>query len=130
MYSSLLARLSPLGRRADGRLVLRSPFNGLDSTPRVPGLVATVCVLLGSTAYDGLSDNPRWITTLQTSPLGPVPTATLGLLTAVLLAAACYGLCAGALRLADRELTTPSPPSPTPCRPSPSAISLPTTSHS
>ncbi|MFF4171548.1 hypothetical protein [Streptomyces sp. NPDC001744] len=107
VYSSLLARLSPLGRRADGRLVLRSPFDGLDSVPGLPGLVATVCVLLGSTAYDGLSDNPRWITTLQTSPLGPVPTATFGLLAAVALVAACYGLCAGVLRLMDRGLTTP-----------------------
>ncbi|WP_225804280.1 hypothetical protein [Streptomyces sp. NK15101] len=107
VHSSLLARLSPLGRRADGRLVLRSPLHGLDSTPQTPGLVATVCVLLGSTAYDGLSDNPRWITTLQTSPLGPVPTATLGLLAAVALAAACYGLCAGALRLMNPGLTTP-----------------------
>lgn len=107
VYSSLLARLSPLGRRADGRLVLRSPFNGLDATPRTPGLVATVCVLLGSTAYDGFSDNPRWITSLQTSPLGPTPTATLGLLSAVALVAACYGLCAGALRLMNRALSTP-----------------------
>ncbi|MEV5973252.1 hypothetical protein [Streptomyces sp. NPDC051921] len=107
VYSSLLARLSPLGRRADGRLVLRSPFNGLDATPPVPGLVAAVCVLLGSTAYDGLSDNPRWITTLQTSVLGRTPTATLGLLAAVALVAALYGLCAGALRLLNRELTTP-----------------------
>ncbi|MFC9385432.1 hypothetical protein [Streptomyces venezuelae] len=107
VYSSLLARLSPLGRRADGRLVLRSPFNGLDATPRTPGLVATVCVLLGSTAYDGFSDNPRWITSLQTSPLGPTPTATLGLLSAVTLVAACYGLCAGALRLMNRALSTP-----------------------
>ncbi|MCZ0979121.1 hypothetical protein O1L60_07965 [Streptomyces diastatochromogenes] len=106
-YSSLLARLSPLGRRADGRLVLRSPLHGLDSTPQTPGLVATVCVLLGSTAYDGISDNPRWITTLQTSPLGRVPTATLGLLAAVALVAACYGLCAGALRLMNPGLTTP-----------------------
>ncbi|MFI8827995.1 hypothetical protein [Streptomyces sp. NPDC053431] len=107
VYSSLLARLSPLGRRADGRLVLRSPLNGLDATPPAPGLVATVCVLLGSTAYDGLSDNPRWITALQTSPLGRTPTATLGLLAAVALVAALYGLCAGALRLLNRELTTP-----------------------
>ncbi|MEU9295989.1 hypothetical protein [Streptomyces sp. NPDC048266] len=107
VYSSLLARLSPLGRRADGRLVLRSPFHGLDSTPQTPGLVATVCVLLGSTAYDGLSDNPRWITTLQTSSLGPTSTATLGLLAAVALAAACYGLCAGALRLMNPAVTTP-----------------------
>lgn len=37
VYSGLLARLSPLGRRpADRRLVLRSPFNGLDATPSSP----------------------------------------------------------------------------------------------
>lgn len=80
VYSGLLARLSPLGRRpADRRLVLRSPFNGLDATPQSPGLVATVCVMLGSTAYDGFSDAPSWITTVQTSPLGRTTAATLGL---------------------------------------------------
>ncbi|MET9887237.1 hypothetical protein ABZZ20_29690 [Streptomyces sp. NPDC006430] len=98
-YSTLLARLSPLGRRSDGRLVLRNPLHGLDATPERPGLVATVCVLLGSTAYDGYSDDPSWIDTLQTSPLGRTPTATLGLLTAVALVAALYCLCAAAVRL-------------------------------
>ncbi|MGW2670277.1 hypothetical protein ACWC5F_19705 [Streptomyces sp. NPDC001272] len=98
-YSVLLARLSPLGRREDGRLVLRNPFHGLDATPERPGLVATVCVLLGSTAYDGYSDNPSWINAAQTSPLGRVPTATLGLLGSIALVAALYCLCAGATRL-------------------------------
>ncbi|GGZ85647.1 hypothetical protein [Streptomyces subrutilus] len=98
-YSALLARLSPLGRRNDGRLVLRSPFHGLDATPERPGLVAIVCVLLGSTAYDGFSDNPAWINVLQTSPLGRTPTATLGLLGSVSLVAALYCLCAAATRL-------------------------------
>ncbi|MEV0986338.1 hypothetical protein [Streptomyces sp. NPDC049949] len=98
-YSALLARLSPLGRRSDGRLVLRNPFHGLDATPERPGLVATVCVLLGSTAYDGYSDNPSWINTLQTSPLGRTPTATLGLLASIALVATLYCLCAAATRL-------------------------------
>ncbi len=98
-YSTLLARLSPLGRRSDGRLVLRNPFHGLDATPERPGLVATVCVLLGSTAYDGFSDNPSWINVLQTSPLGRTPTATLGLLASVALVATLYCLCAAATRL-------------------------------
>lgn len=98
-YSALLARLSPLGRRSDGRLVLRNPFHGLDATPERPGLVATVCVLLGSTAYDGYSDNPFWINTLQTSPLGRTPTATLGLLASIALVATLYCLCAAATRL-------------------------------
>lgn len=98
-YSDLLARLSPLGRRSDGRLVLRNPFHGLDATPERPGLVATVCVLLGSTAYDGFSDNPSWINVLQTSPLGRTPTATLGLLASIALVATLYCLCAAATRL-------------------------------
>ncbi|MFJ5553492.1 hypothetical protein [Streptomyces sp. NPDC093225] len=106
-YSALLARLAPLGRRADGRLVLRSPFNGLDATPEQPGLVATVCVLLGSTAYDGFSDTPSWINTLQTSSLGRTPTATLGLLAAVALVASLYCLCAAATRLLSGPVPRP-----------------------
>ncbi|AWZ10774.1 MULTISPECIES: hypothetical protein [unclassified Streptomyces] len=98
-YSALLARLSPLGRRDDGRLVLRNPFHGLDATPERPGLVATVCVLLGSTAYDGFSDNPSWINAIQTSPLGRTTAATLGLLGSIALVAALYCLCAAATRL-------------------------------
>ncbi|MEL5954391.1 hypothetical protein AADR41_06345 [Streptomyces sp. CLV115] len=108
VYSGLLARLSPLGRRpADRRLVFRSPFNGLDATPQIPGLVATVCVMLGSTAYDGFSDAPSWITTVQTSSLGRTTTATLGLLGAVALVAALYTLCAGAVRLISGRLHHP-----------------------
>ncbi|MFD9354966.1 hypothetical protein [Streptomyces sp. NPDC060031] len=99
VYSGLLARLSPLGRRSDGRLVLRNPFHGLDATPERPGLVATVCVLLGSTAYDGFSDSPSWINAIQTSPLGRTPTATLGLLGSIALVATLYCLCAAATRL-------------------------------
>ncbi|MEW2415628.1 hypothetical protein AB0953_18180 [Streptomyces sp. NPDC046866] len=106
-YSALLARLSPLGRRADGRLVLRNPFHGLDATPERPGLVATVCVLLGSTAYDGYSDNPSWIGTLQTSPLGRTLTATLGLLASIALTAALYCLCAAATRLVSGPHSRP-----------------------
>ncbi|MFE7353205.1 hypothetical protein ACFU8Q_08335 [Streptomyces sp. NPDC057543] len=108
VYSGLLARLSPLGRRpADRRLVLRSPFNGLDATPQTPGLVATVCVMLGSTAYDGFSDAPSWITTVQTSPLGRTTAATLGLLGAVALVATLYALCTGATRLISGRLRHP-----------------------
>ncbi|MEU2671889.1 hypothetical protein ABZ622_24075 [Streptomyces sp. NPDC007164] len=108
VYSGLLARLSPLGRRpADHRLVFRSPFNGLDATPQTPGLVATVCVMLGSTAYDGFSDAPSWITTVQTSSLGRTTTAGLGLLGAVALVAVLYALCAGAVRLISGQLRHP-----------------------
>ncbi|MGW1732277.1 hypothetical protein [Streptomyces sp. NPDC001999] len=108
VYSGLLARMSPLGRRpADRRLVLRSPFNGLDAVPQTPGLVATVCVVLGSTAYDGFSDAPSWITTVQTSPLGRTTAATLGLFVAVAVVATLYALCAGAARLISGQLSHP-----------------------
>lgn len=99
VYSALFARLSPLGRRSDGRLVLRNPFHGLDATPERPGLVATICVLLGSTAYDGFSDNPSWINAIQTSPLGRTVAATLGLVGSIALVAALYCLCAAVTRL-------------------------------
>ncbi|RFU87318.1 hypothetical protein DY218_07870 [Streptomyces triticagri] len=102
VYSTLIARLSPWGRRRDGRLVLRNALHGLDATEPTPGLVAVVCVMLGSTAYDGFSDAPSWISTVQTSPLGRTTTATLGLCGAIALVAALYALCAGATRLLGR----------------------------
>ena len=56
-YSTLVGRLSVFGRREDGTLVLRSPLANLDATPPVPGLVATVSVLFGSTAFDSFKDS-------------------------------------------------------------------------
>ncbi|MBB3731947.1 hypothetical protein [Nonomuraea dietziae] len=93
VYSTLVGHLSPLGRRADGTLVLRSPFNGLDAIAQAPGLVATVCVLLGSTGYDGFAGAPFWVNALQTSPLGRTGLGTLGLLVAIGGVAALYTAC-------------------------------------
>lgn len=90
VFSSLVARLSPFGRRSDGRLVVRSPLDGLDGLVRTPGLAATVCVLLGSTVYDSLSNAPVWVRLYQSSPLGVTLTGSLGLLGAVALVAAMY----------------------------------------
>jgi hypothetical protein len=61
VYSTLVGRLSPFGRRpSDGRLVLRNPLAGLASVPVAPGMLAVICVLLGSTAFDGLSRTLWW----------------------------------------------------------------------
>jgi hypothetical protein len=61
VYSDLLAKLSPWARRADGALVWRNPLANLATlTPR-PGLVATVAVLFGSTAFDSYKDTVRWV---------------------------------------------------------------------
>ena len=82
VWSGLFGRLSPLGRRADGRLVVRSPLAGLDALPAAPGLVATVSVMLGTTAYDGASGSPRWFTLVQSSG-SPTLVRTLGLVAVV-----------------------------------------------
>ncbi|QJY47910.1 hypothetical protein [Pseudonocardia broussonetiae] len=68
VYSTLLGSLAPLGRRADGRLVLRNPIDGLGSVPAVPGLVAVVVVLVGSTAFDGLSRTSFWAAAVPDGP--------------------------------------------------------------
>ena len=80
-WSRLLGLLSPLGRRHDGRWVLRTPLHGVNGLRGQRGLVPTVAVMLGGTAYDGFSANLSWATFVQSSPL---PSALLR--TATLLA--------------------------------------------
>src|SRR3712207_2506766 len=77
-YSTLVARLSPWGRRDDGRLVLRSPLANANAVPETPGLAAVVVVLLGSTSLDGLSRTASW----QAGPgaAGDALSGALGLL--------------------------------------------------
>lgn len=99
VFSSLAGRLSPLGRRDDGVLVLRNPLVGVAGTPVAPGLFAVIGVLLGSTAYDSLAGSPWWVTRLQEGPFSPEVTGTLGLLGMVALVT---GLFAGASALAGR----------------------------
>lgn len=92
VYSTLAARLSPLGRRDDGRLVLRNPFDGLDGTPIVPGLAAVVIVLLASTAYDSLSNAPQWVSLTQGSGSAAI-WGTAGLLACIAILGALYAVC-------------------------------------
>jgi hypothetical protein len=60
VYSALLGAMAPIGRRTDGRLVLRNPLEGLDAIQPSSGLVGVVVTLVGSTAYDGLSHTSWW----------------------------------------------------------------------
>jgi hypothetical protein len=87
-YSSLIARLSPWGRRGDGRLVFRSPLANAISTPERSGLAAVVVVLLGSTAFDGLSRTVWW----QSGPgaSNDVFSGTVGLLAMIALVTGMY----------------------------------------
>jgi hypothetical protein len=86
VYSTLLGSLAPLGRRADGRLVLRNPIDGLGSVPAVPGLAAVVVVLVGSTAFDGLSRTSFWAASVPDGLLW----GTAGLAIATVAVAALY----------------------------------------
>jgi hypothetical protein len=56
----LLSRISPFGRRDDGRLVVRAPFSGLSVSDPTPGTIAVVAVMLGSTFFDGFSRTSIW----------------------------------------------------------------------
>jgi hypothetical protein len=89
VYSTLAARLSPIGRRADGVPVLRNPLDGLDSIRPKPGLYGVVLVLLGSTAYDSVSNAPQWVGMMQRSQT-PGLIGTLGLAGTIGIIAVAY----------------------------------------
>lgn len=90
VYSTFIGRLAPLGRRSDGRLVVRNPLDGLDGLPALPGVVAVVTILLGSTAYDSFSESPFWVRIVQSSPLDATLLGTIGLLATIGVVAALY----------------------------------------
>ena len=60
VYFGLFARLSPWDRRDDGTVYLRPPLSGAPRYDIVPGSVALLCVAIGSTSFDGLSNGPLW----------------------------------------------------------------------
>lgn len=87
-WSSLFGTLSPLGRREDGRWVLRTPLHGPNELAPQPGLLATASVMLGGTAYDGFSGETWWYTFVQSSSLPSRLWETLALLAICLIVAA------------------------------------------
>jgi hypothetical protein len=92
-WSGLFGRFSVLGRRADGTRVLRSPLAGLDALEPAPGLIATVMVMLGSTAYDGFSGSPRWQSYVQSAAAPRMLLETGALFGVILLLTALYAAC-------------------------------------
>jgi hypothetical protein len=55
----LLARIAPFAVR-HGSIVVRWPFTGLAGSDRIPGTLAFVAVMLGSTSFDGFSRSSTW----------------------------------------------------------------------
>lgn len=92
VYAETLGRLSPIGRGARGRLELRNPLAGLATMPQQPGIVGLLCLLLGSTAFDGISRWSAW--TRLTGGLDHILVYTLGLIAAVAIVTALFLLAA------------------------------------
>jgi hypothetical protein len=102
VYSTLLGRLSPLGRRADGRLALRNPLRNAATLPEERGLAAVAVVLVGSTGFDGLSRTTFW--TQGPGQANDNLSGTLGLLAMIGIAALLYvGATAANGRLAGQD---------------------------
>ena len=102
VWSRLYGSLSPLARRSDGVWVLRSPLHGANAVAVDKGLLATTSVMLGSTAYDGFSSEPRWYIFVQSSDLPSELLMTAGLVGMCLVVALSLHLAAAvSARLAD-----------------------------
>ena len=99
VYSTLVGALSPLGRRDDGRLVVRNPLNGIATFGPASGIVALIAVLLGSTFFDSISGSTDWGRVVRSVPLPAAVLATAGLLLMIALVAATF---VGATRFAGR----------------------------
>jgi hypothetical protein len=99
VVSSLWARLSPFGRRADGALVVRNPLDGVDGLAAERGLSALVVGLLGITAFDGVTRTQWWQTGPGIDGDAATLAPTLGLAVTALAVGALY---AGATALASR----------------------------
>jgi len=91
VFSSVVGRLSPFGRRSDGVIVMRNPLENLDTLPMAPGLIGVVAVMLGSTAFDSFTASRWWINKTYHSSLSVTQLSTLALLMSVgtVLAAFC-----------------------------------------
>ena len=59
VYFGLLARMSPL-RWTRTALFIRKPLSGLTNLDVVPGTVALICLIIGTTSFDGFSNGPAW----------------------------------------------------------------------
>lgn len=60
VYFGLFALMAPL-RWADGRIHRRAPFVGAVALEVMPGTIALIAVMIGSTSFDGLSNGTVWI---------------------------------------------------------------------
>ena len=105
VYFRLFSMLSPVHWR-DRVLSLRAPLSGTAALNPVPGTVALLCTMIGTTSFDGFSQGALWTGTNGIAPklqehfvalgLSQVPalelTFTIGLVLMVLFVAGLYRL--------------------------------------
>jgi hypothetical protein len=112
VYSMAVSRLSPFRRNpATGKLVIGNPFDHLPSLPVRPGVVVTLAVLLGSTAFDSFSSSPTWrgFSDQTSRAFGAPPTLsssalrTIGLIVFISVVAVTFSLAARATGGVDRD---------------------------
>lgn len=91
-YASTLARFSPWARTRRGVLLLVSPLRNLASWQPPRHLTGLVCVLLGGTLFDAVTNSAWWVRATQNLGAWLWPVSTAGLL-------GCLALVLGLFRL-------------------------------
>jgi hypothetical protein len=113
VYFGLFSRLSPL-HWVRGELRVRPPLSGVTTLDPVPGTVALLCTMIGSTSFDGFSNGAIWsdLTPRMTRSLSDLgfgqATAyeiafTIGLLASVLVVGSLYWLGVSGMRRESRD---------------------------
>ena len=113
VYFGLFAKLSPV-RWSQRRLSVRRPLEGVAHMDVLPGTIALLAVMIGSTSFDGLSQSTAWTEALpgwQTSLSGLGGQGalelinSLGLLAMILLVAGIYRLGILGMRSIDSRFS-------------------------
>jgi len=117
VYFAVIARISPLRWSREG-LYRRLPLSGLTTLDAVPGTVALLCTMIGTTSFDGFSNGPAWgeiqprmadsLRNLGLSQLTAFHISfTIGLVTVVVVVSGLYRLGITGMRNASNtDLTT------------------------
>ncbi len=112
VYFGLFSRISPL-HWVRGEVRLRPVLSGLTSLDVVPGTVALLCTMIGTTSFDGFSTGPAWTSiaprltdSLRNLGLGQSTALegalTIGLLGCVLVVSGLYWLGISGMRRENR----------------------------
>ena len=116
-FYGLIARMAPL-RWERGAVYGRVPLSGLTRLDAVPGTVALLCAMIGTTSFDGFSAGPLWgeIAPRMTDSLGDIGFSqsvslqiafTIGLIVVIALVAGLIRLGIAGMRNASHvDLTT------------------------